>query len=78
MPRIKSFDSCQISIYPDDPMPPHFHVLASDGREWLVRIDDGQVLEGPRNTRAIRAALDWATVPANRELLMHRFLELHQ
>ena len=45
MPRVHSFDSCWINIYPKDHMPPHFHVLASDGREWLVRIDNGEVLE---------------------------------
>lgn len=59
-------------------MPPHFHVLAKDGREWLVRIDNEEVLEGPRDTRLIRIALEWASVPNNRELLMRRFLELRQ
>lgn len=59
-------------------MPPHFHVLANDGREWLVRIDNREILEGPRDIRAIRHALEWASVPENRDLLMHRFLELRQ
>ena len=58
-------------------MPPHFHVLASDGREWLVRIDNGEVLEGARSTRLIRAALDWAAVPINKERLLQIFWELH-
>lgn len=58
-------------------MPPHFHVMASDGREWLVRIDNGEVLEGSRNTRSIRAALEWAAVPINRDKLLHIFWELH-
>lgn len=58
-------------------MPPHFHVLASDGREWLVRIDNCEVLEGGRSTRSIRAALEWAAVPANRDRLLHLFWELH-
>ena len=51
MPRIQSFDSCQIGIHPKDPMPPHFHVLASDGREWLVRIDNAEVLEGSQREK---------------------------
>lgn len=58
-------------------MPPHFHVLASDGREWLIRIDNGEVLEGARSTRSIRAALAWAAVPINRERLLQIFWELH-
>lgn len=59
-------------------MPPHFHVIANDGREWLVRIDNGEILEGPRDVRAIRVALEWANIPENRDLLMCRFLEYHQ
>ena len=78
MPRVHSFDSCQINIYPKDHMPPHFHVVASDSREWLVRIDNGEVLEGDRNTRAIRSALEWAAKPVNRTYLMHYFWELHK
>ena len=58
-------------------MPPHFHVLTNDGREWLVRIDNGEVLEGSRGTRAIRAALEWAAVPVNCDRLLHLFWELH-
>ncbi len=58
-------------------MPPHFHVLSSDGREWLVRIDDGEVMEGARSTRSIRAALEWASVPINRDRLLQIFWELH-
>jgi len=33
MPRIQSFDSCQININLRDHMPPHFHVIVKDGRE---------------------------------------------
>jgi hypothetical protein len=58
-------------------MPPHFHVLTNDGREWLVRIENGEVLEGSRSTRSIRAALEWAAVPVNRDRLLHLFWELH-
>ena len=76
MPRIQRFDSCQININPKDHMPPHFHVLASDGQEWLVRIDTCAILEGPRDTRTIRTALAWAALPNNQKLLMRRFLEL--
>lgn len=46
MPNVHSFDSCQINLYPKVHMSPHFHVLASDAREWLVRIDNGEGLEG--------------------------------
>ena len=58
-------------------MPPHFHVLANDGRKWLIRIDNGEVLEGERSTRSIRVALEWASVLANRDRLLHIFWELH-
>ena len=57
MPRIESFAACEIRINFNDHMPPHFHVLDKRGREWLVRIDNGVVLEGPRDLRAIRAEL---------------------
>lgn len=69
MPRIRTFDSCQINVNFKDHLPPHFHVIANDGREWLVRIDDGKVLEGPRDTRPIRPALAWAVVPENRGII---------
>lgn len=78
MPRIQRFGSCQININPKDHMPPHFHVLANDGQEWLVKIDTCEVLEGPRDTRLIQVALEWAVAPINRELLMRRFMELRQ
>lgn len=78
MPRIQSFDSCQININPKDHMPPHFHVIVKDGREWLVRIDNGEVMDGPRDIRLIRDALAWAADPANRAFLTRRFLELCQ
>jgi Domain of unknown function (DUF4160) len=57
-------------------MPPHCHVLANDGREWLVRIDNGEVLEGGRNTRTIRVALEWVAIPENRNRLAKIFWEL--
>lgn len=75
MPRIRSFDTCEIRLYFMDHMPPHFHVLDKSGREWLVRIDNGAILEGPRDTRIIRVALEWAATEANRKLLMQRFME---
>lgn len=46
MSWIRSFDACQINLYPKDHLPPHSHVVASDGREWLVRIDNGEILDG--------------------------------
>ena len=58
-------------------MPPHFHILANDGREWLVRIDNGKVLEGSRSIRSIKVALEWAAVPINRARLLDIFWELH-
>lgn len=75
MPRTESFAACEIRINFNDHMPPHFHVLDKRGREWLVRIDNGAVLEGPRDLRAIRAALEWAAQEENAKLLMQRFLE---
>jgi hypothetical protein len=75
MPRIESFAACEIRINFNDHMPPHFHVLDKRGREWLVRIDNGVVLEGPRDLRAIRAVLEWAAQEENAKLLMQRFLE---
>lgn len=56
MPRIESFAACEIRINFNDHMPPYFHVLDKRGREWLVRIDNGAVLEGRRTARDPRRA----------------------
>ena len=78
MPCIQRFAGCQINIYFHDHLPPHFHVLANNGLEWLMEIETGAILRGPRNTREIREALDWATSPDNRKLLLRRFTEMSQ
>lgn len=75
MPRIRSFDNCEIRVYFMDHLPPHFHILDKGGREWLVRIDDGTILAGPRDARIVRVALEWAAAEENSKLLMRRFME---
>lgn len=48
-------------MYFRDHNPPHFHVLANDGREAQVRIDGLQLLNGEVDRRALDEAREWAT-----------------
>ncbi len=75
MPTIKRFAACKLNINPHDHMPPHFHVLSANA-EWMVAIATGEILRGPKDTRAIRDALAWAA--EHRALLAQRFEELQR
>ena len=48
----------KIKIYPDDHLPPHFHVISSDGK-WTVRISDFTT-KGRGNAKTLNNALRWA------------------
>ena len=60
MPTIARLNTCRLALYAADHLPPHFHVLANDGREALVEIASLQVLAGDAGSRAQAEALAWA------------------
>jgi hypothetical protein len=47
-------------MYPADHNPPHFHILANDGRQCLVQIGTLVVLNGNVSAAALAEALAWA------------------
>ncbi|AKM08576.1 DUF4160 domain-containing protein [Pelagerythrobacter marensis] len=59
MPIISSFYGILIRMYFADHAPPHFHA-AYQGHEALVRIADGQIIEGSLPNKARRIVADWA------------------
>jgi len=47
-------------MYAADHLPPHFHIIANDGRQALVDIATLAVLAGHAGQRAQAEALAWA------------------
>jgi hypothetical protein len=62
-------------MYPGDHLPPHFHVILSDGREALVVIADLTILSSRAHKRELEAALQWAQL--NQTLLTTKWKELN-
>ncbi len=60
MQTVARLHSCKITMYAADHLPPHFHVLANDGREALVELASLQILAGHAGARAQAEALAWA------------------
>lgn len=67
MPTVARLNTCKITMYAVDHLPPHFHVIANDGREALVEISTLQVLAGNAGRAAQTEALAWAA--ANQQTL---------
>jgi hypothetical protein len=66
---------CKICLYAADHLPPHFHILASDGREALVEISTLVVLAGGVGKKELTEALEWGDV--HQELLVAKWEELN-
>ena len=60
MPTLVRLAICKIVMYAADHLPPHFHIIANDGREALVEIATLSVLAGNVGRRAQVEALTWA------------------
>jgi hypothetical protein len=75
MPTIKKLSRSKICIYAGDHLPPHFHVLANDGRAVLVEISTLSVLAGSIDKKTLAEALDWAGT--HKELLQSKWDELN-
>ena len=59
MPEISRFYGIIIKMYIKDPAPPHFHAEYGEF-EALIKINNGEVLEGSLPRRALRLVQDWA------------------
>jgi hypothetical protein len=60
MPVLVRLQHCLIAMYFEDHNPPHFHVLANDGREAQLRLGTLEVLHGVVDRRALMEARNWA------------------
>lgn len=58
MPRLSEFYGIVIYMYWKDHGPPHFHAIYG-GAEALVRIADGQFIEGRLPRTARKLVLEW-------------------
>ncbi|HKX79163.1 MAG TPA: DUF4160 domain-containing protein [Novosphingobium sp.] len=67
MPVISIFFGIIIRMYFDDHPPPHFHA-EYQGFRALIRIADGQVLDGQLPRKATNIVRQWA-LDHNRELM---------
>ncbi|MCK5295397.1 MAG: DUF4160 domain-containing protein [Alphaproteobacteria bacterium] len=73
MATIKRFSKTKISIYAEDHLPPHFHILGVDF-DVLVEIETMNI-KG-KNKRDIKQALEWAE--ENKDLLMSKWKQLNE
>ncbi|MCL2020935.1 MAG: DUF4160 domain-containing protein [Betaproteobacteria bacterium] len=75
MPTIQRLSRSKICIYAADHLPPHFHIVANDGREMLVEIATLATLAGTIGKSAKTEALAWAE--ANQDTLYEKWMELN-
>jgi len=60
VPTLVRLSKSKICMYPADHHPPHFHILANDGKQCLVQISPMIVLQGRVGAAALVEALGWA------------------
>lgn len=60
MPTVVRLSKSKICMYPADHNPPHFHILANDGKQCFVQISTLVVLQGSVSAAALAEALAWA------------------
>lgn len=58
MPELTRFFGIIIAMYYNDHAPPHFHAKYG-ADQAVIRIDDGQVIEGFLSVRALRLVEEW-------------------
>jgi hypothetical protein len=58
MPELTRFFGIIIAMYYNDHAPPHFHAKYG-ADQAVIRIDDGQVIEGYLSARALRLVEEW-------------------
>ena len=59
MARVHTIGKTIITVYANDHLPPHFHIVHPDF-EALIVIEDFSVYAGDRKGPAGRAAIEWA------------------
>jgi hypothetical protein len=67
----------KIAVYADDHAPPHFHALTPDG-ESLVEIETLTETQQGAEKKALKAALIWAGVEANKQIIKTKWDELNE
>ena len=72
MPEISRFFGIVITMYAKDHAPPHFHARYGD-EQALIRIEDGEMIEGKMSRRALRLIQDW--IELHREELSNNYKE---
>jgi hypothetical protein len=75
MPTIQRLSRASITMYADDHAPPHFHVVAKDGKQALVAISALTVLAGTVERKTLDETLMWAE--NNLEFLIEKWDELN-
>ncbi len=60
MPTVATVAGCAIRFYFEDHEPAHFHIIAPDGEEAVVRVSDLSVMEGALTPAQRRTVLGWA------------------
>lgn len=58
MPELTRFFGIIIAMYYNDHAPAHFHAKYG-ADQAVIRIDDGQVIEGSLSARALRLVEEW-------------------
>jgi len=76
MPTLVRLDTCKLTVYAGDHNPPHFHVMANDGKEALVEIATLSVIQGTVKAATMREALAWAVT--NRAAINAKWKALNQ
>ncbi|MDX7952716.1 DUF4160 domain-containing protein [Lichenihabitans sp. Uapishka_5] len=77
MPTIvRLSDTLRICMYAGDHNPPHFHLIASDRRACMVRLDTLEVIRGTIDARSFAQAVAWAG--DNGDLLARRWADLNE
>lgn len=68
MPEIVRFGNYKICVYSGDHLPPHYHIR---GPGWTAAVGLGSltILKGRGPKDEIEAAMAWAMLPANLDLL---------
>jgi len=76
VPVLARLQHCLIAMYFEDHNPPHFHVLANDGREAQIGLEDLKVLRGEIDRRAMHEAIVWAK--ENPDFLREKWIEFNE
>ena len=74
MGKVHTIGKTEIRIYPNDHLPPHFHIINPDF-EALIEIETFVIYRGFLKGPAGKAALDWAK--ANVHVLKAEWNRLH-